>query len=74
MLNNVNLNEYERLEAVKREAEKMEQHARQQEKLIKLAKVKGYANDSKDNVQRMIDVNDSYIDAITAKLKILDQI
>ena len=39
-----------------------------------MAKVKGYANDSKDNVQRLIDVNDSYIDAITAKLKILDQI
>jgi hypothetical protein len=44
-----------------------------QERLMKVA----YAannGDSQQNVQKTIEVNDLYIEAITAKLKILDQI
>ena len=65
------LNDYERIEAVKKKAELMEKQAKRTEKLIKVAKVAGNV-DVQDNVQKLIEVNDSYIDAITAKLKILD--
>ena len=50
-----------------------EPDAESQEKMLKVANVSGH-RDQSDNVQRIMDVNDSYIEAITAKLKILDQI
>jgi len=49
----------------------MEEKARMQEYLIKQTKNDGSGN---ENVERNIAVNDMYIEAITAKLKILDQI
>ena len=43
------LNEYERIDAVKKKAEQMEKQAKQTEKLIKIARVKGEM-DAHDNV------------------------
>jgi hypothetical protein len=76
-LNDKNLNEYEKMEAVKRKAHAMEERARMQEKLIKVANRGGGNRDLdshfySDNVDQTIAVNDMYIDAIQAKLKILD--
>ena len=68
-LNDQNMSEYERLDAVRREAEIMEEKARMDEMLIR----NGRQEDS-ENVEKTIAVNDMYIEAITAKLKILDQI
>ncbi len=70
-MNDNRLNEYEKMDAVKRRADKMERQARMQERLMKVA----YASnngDNQQNVQKTIEVNDLYIEAITAKLKILD--
>ena len=63
------MSEYERLEAVRRHAGIMEEKARMDEMLIR----NGRSEDS-ENVEKTIAVNDMYIDAITAKLKILEQI
>lgn len=65
------------MEAVKRKAVQMENRARMQEKLIQygsLGTADRDANDEfyADNVEKTIQVNDMYIDAIQAKLKILD--
>ncbi len=75
------MSEYERIEAVKRRANQIEEKARMQEKLLDLQKVKGGAYVAEnpglayqENVEQTIAVNDMYIDAIQAKLKILDQI
>ena len=77
-LKDKNLNEYEKMEAVKRKAVQMENRARMQEKLIQYGSLGGDrdANDEfyADNVEKTIQVNDMYIDAIQAKLRILDQI
>ena len=62
-----NLNEYEKLEAVKRKAHAMEERARMQEKLIQVSN-RGGPQDQEDqysaNVEKTIAVNDMYIDAI----------
>ena len=65
------MNEYEKMEAVKRKAIQMEEKARMQEKLIQMDKAGG-DEFQQDNVERTIAVNDMYIDAIQAKLRILD--
>ena len=65
------MNEYEKMEAVKRKAIQMEEKARMQEKLILMDKAGG-DEFQHDNVERTIAVNDMYIDAIQAKLRILD--
>lgn len=62
------LSEFERVELVRRRAEIMEQRAMREEQLIRNA-TGGY---SAAGVEQVIAVNDRYIDAITAKLKILD--
>ena len=65
-LTDKNLNEYEKLEAVKRKAHAMEERARMQEKLIKVSN-KGIVNQEDQytaNVEQTIAVNDMYIDAI----------
>ncbi len=62
------MNEYEKLDAVRRRAEIMEEKARMDEMLIR--NDKGHS----ETVDKTIAVNDMYIEAITAKLKILDQI
>lgn len=72
LINDQNLNEYEKLDLVKRKADQMEIKAKQREKLIKVEQAGGI--DSRDNVQKTIEVNDMYMEAITAKLKILDNI
>ena len=69
-LTDKNLNEYEKLEAVKRKAHAMEERARMQEKLIQVSHRGGggSAVDMEDqysaNVEKTIAVNDMYIDAI----------
>jgi hypothetical protein len=68
--NDPKLNDYERVEMVKRKAEMMEERARKEEKLIKF----GQGGEGRAEVEKTIAVNDMYIEAITAKLKILDQI
>jgi hypothetical protein len=65
------------MEAVKRKAQNMEERARMQEKLIKVNPKKRTGNNGEldenfYNVEKTIAVNDMYIDAITAKLKILE--
>jgi hypothetical protein len=73
-----NLNEYQKLEAVKRQANLIEERARMKEKLMDVERkeyLQKYNSDYyKNNVDKTIEVNDMYIDAINAKLKILDQI
>ncbi len=49
----------------------MEEKARMDEKLIRNS-IKG--GDQQSNVEKTIAVNDMYLEAIQAKLKILDQI
>jgi len=78
-LNDKNLNEYEKVQAVKRKANQMEEKARMQEKLLVMNKrgVRSHTQNSNediytDNIEQTIAVNDMYIDAIQAKLKILD--
>jgi hypothetical protein len=73
LMRDENLNDYERVEIAKRQVAQIEKRARNQEKMLKVANVAGQ-RDQRDNVQRIINVNDTYIEAITAKLKILDQI
>ena len=68
VLNNSRLNEYEKLEAVKRKASQIENQAKKKEMLIQVS-----SNQSKA-VQETIAINDMYIEAIQAKLKILDSI
>ena len=64
LLQNPDLTETEKLEYVRRRAELMEKQALRDEALIKA----GVA----DDIEKNIAVNDKYIDAITAKLKLLD--
>ena len=65
-LKDKNLNEYEKMEAVKRKAVQMEQKARMQEKLIQYGAGTRDINDDfySENVEKTIAVNDMYIDAI----------
>ena len=48
----------------------MENQAKMQEKLIKVSQAG--QNDVQSNVQKTIKINDMYVEAITAKLKILE--
>ena len=74
LINDQKLNDYEKLDAVKRKADMLENQAKMREKLIKVAQAAGNGRESQDAVQRTIEVNDMYMEAITAKLKILDNI
>ena len=65
------LSEYQRLEEIRKRTQQVEERARMDEKLVR--------NISKDQnitktVEKTIAVNDMYLEAIQAKLKILDQI
>lgn len=66
MLANPNISDNEKMDFVKKRAELIEKQALRDEMLIRAGHV--------DNIEKNIAVNDKYIDAITAKLKILDQI
>lgn len=75
---NTEMTEYERAEALKRHANMIEEKARMQEKLLKM-ELRNSGDDaggqfSHDTVEKTMAVNDMYIDAIQAKLKILDQL
>lgn len=67
LINDPSINEFERLELIKQKADIIEQRAVRDEQLIK-------SGGASHEVERTIAVNEKYIDAITAKLKILDQI
>jgi hypothetical protein len=70
------------MEAVRKKADKLEEAAKRQEKLIQVAKIGATNYDQGNNaeflrqesVDKTIQVNDMYIEAISAKLKILDSI
>jgi len=61
------MTEFEKVEAVKKRAEMMEERARMDEELIRYT-------EGDRNVDKAMAVNDMYIEAITAKLKILDKL
>eukprot|EP00347_Sterkiella_histriomuscorum_P004256 403361148 len=69
--------EYKKIEDIRRMAAHIEEKAKMNEKLVKL-----YNNDSLDNlnlystknIQRSIDANDRYLEAIKVKLKVLDHL
>lgn len=63
------MSELERLELVRKKTEALEKQARREEELIRNgSKMTG----NSDMVERSIAVNDRYMEAINAKLKILD--
>lgn len=64
------MHEYKRLEEIRLKASLMEERARMDEKLIRN---NGRGNNS-GVVERSIAVNDMYLEAIQAKLRLLDQI
>eukprot|EP00347_Sterkiella_histriomuscorum_P008518 403344795 len=70
-MNNTNLNDQERLNEIRKRAMHMEERAKMDEKLIRNS-IKG--GDPSIHVEKTIAVNDMYLEAIQAKLKILDQI
>jgi len=59
------LSDFEKLDAVRRHADYLELKARQDEALIRGAR---------DSTGRSIEVNDRYLDAISAKLRILENL
>ncbi len=66
------MSEIDRLEEIRKRAQQMEERARMDEKLIR-----NNARNTRDpalNVEKTIAVNDMYLEAIQAKLKILDSI
>ena len=69
-MNDPTLSDFEKLDLIKRKADYMELKANMNEKLIKV----GSGVEGKSAVEKTIAVNDMYIEAITAKLRILDQI
>lgn len=66
-----NITDYEKLEEIKRRAQWMEQRAEMDEKLLRNNVRDG---DHFDSVEKTIAVNDMYLEAIQAKLKLLDDI
>lgn len=60
------MKDYDRLTVVRSHAQKLEQKAKRDELVLM------YAGDM--GVDREMEVNDMYLDAISAKLKILDRI
>lgn len=76
-LNDPTLNDYEKLNIIKKRAEKMEERARMEEKLMKVginSSTHASSMVGHSHVEKTIAVNDMYIEAITAKLRLLDQI
>lgn len=65
------LSEYQRLEQIKMRAQLLEEKAKLDEKILRNDRRKGEPN---DNVEKTLQVNELYLGAIQAKLKILDQI
>ena len=65
------MSDVEKIEKVRRHAENMERRAKREEQLLNNGPG-GAKGDTVGNVERGIAVNDRYIDAIHAKLKLLD--
>ena len=65
------MSEFDRLEEIKKRAKMIEEKAKMNEKLIKY-QMKN--SDSNSNIEKTMAVNDMYLEAIQAKLKILDKI
>lgn len=63
------MNEYQRLEEIRLKAQLMEEKAKMDEALIRSTTKGGNAD---LNVEKSIAVNDLYLEAIQAKLKLLD--
>ncbi len=66
MINDPNLNEYDRLHVVRQHAHFLESKAKRDEFVMK--------HTGNSGVDKEMEVNDMYLDAITAKLKLLDKI
>lgn len=66
-INNPGLNGYQKLEIIKGRAEEVEKKAMRDEKLMRMN-----GGDNGLDFEKAIAVNDMYIEAITAKLRILD--
>ncbi len=66
-LHDPSLNDIQKMEAIKIKAEMLEQRARMDERLLRVE-----AGNGRMEVEKTMAVNDMYIEAITAKLKILD--
>lgn len=66
------MSELDRLEDIRKRAQQIEERARMDEKLIRNNARSGH--DTALNVEKTIAVNDMYLEAIQAKLKILDSI
>ncbi len=64
------MNDLEKLEVVRMKADQIENRARMEEQMIK----NGGSGEGGHSIEKSMAINDMYIDAITAKLKILDQI
>jgi len=71
-LNDPTLSEVEKLEIVRKRAEAFEEKALRDEKLMKSTNMESV--DGKAAIQKTIAVNDMYIEAIQAKLQLLEKI
>ena len=67
-----NLSEFEKMELLRRHADQIERRAQREEQLIKHNKQAASEVKSGTGIDRSLAVNDRYLDAINAKLKILD--
>lgn len=74
------LSAIEKVDGVRKQAKDLEQRAQRQEKLLEAGQQTGgkvvmYQDELlEDNVEQTMAVNDMYIDAIQAKLKLLDNL
>jgi len=68
-LNDENIGEKDRLELVHKRAKEIEQKAEMEERVIR-----NHRKGGGEGLESEFAVNDMYIDAITAKLKVLDKI
>ncbi len=66
MINDPNLKEYDRLHVVRQHAQFLESKAKRDEFVMK--------HTGNSGVDKEMEVNDMYLDAISAKLKLLDKI
>lgn len=71
-LKDPSMSDVEKLEMVKKRAEAMEEKALRDEKLVKTTGVE--SKDGRVAIEKTIAVNDMYIEAIQAKLQLLEQI
>ena len=73
LLNDQNISETDRIEAVRLRTEQIEKKAKMEEQKLRLIKP-GENGSEFDSIEQNIAVNDIYIDSIQAKLNILEKI